>query len=318
MAEQPAIYRGLRAVDAVALALVALVLVAEPAAAKATVVAKPAADPSATPGAVAWQRPGSTGMILRAGMPAAELPGTYPVVNGGEVAWRAGDQIQFVDRATLAPTSVEAATGDVFGFSPTWLVWRVREADGDHVIVARPRGGGEARVLGLVHAPAQLGRPMVDGDRVVVHVAKTSGSRLQAYDLATGQSRVLRREPRALLLHPSIYGGRLLYVRSTAARQQLRLGSIDGDVRSDVTVHSTTPTARRDDAHERGLAPHVHYRRCGRRFCAVAPPALPRRPRPGVTTTLWSTALDDVAAYFTRVVTRRGVTTSSVERVALP
>src|SRR5690606_38419230 len=131
--------------------------------------------------------------------------------------------------------------------------------DGDDVIVARPRGGGEARVLGLVRAPDQVGRPVVAGNRVVFHVARRNGSRLVEHDLATDRRRVLRRGRRALLLHPSIHRGRLLYIRSTAARQEVRIGRIGGRAHRDVTLHSTTPTARRDRGHEPGREPHVHY-----------------------------------------------------------
>ena len=47
-------------------------------------------------------------------------------------------------------------------------------------------------------------------------------------------------------------------------------------------------------------------------------PALIVDPEPGTTTTLWTTALDEGTAYYTRILTRAGRTTSSVHRIRLP
>ena len=65
MAERPAILRGFRAADALALAAVALALGSE--SAQAQVIAQSGTDPSTAGADVAWQVPGSTGVLARGG-----------------------------------------------------------------------------------------------------------------------------------------------------------------------------------------------------------------------------------------------------------
>ena len=326
MAERPAIYRRLRLLDAAAMLACAGAVAAGPAQAKAAtprsaqlvpivqVTAAPASDPSASAGGLAWQRPGATGFVRSTGGDRA-LPGRDPVLSGETVAWRDGDDITFAGVSDLIPTGVEPAEdADAFGFSEQWLVWRAPRSDGGQRLLARPRRQVEApaRILESVPARADLGRPVVDGSRVVYHLAGNHGSSIVLRDLTFGTVEVVRRRQRALLTNPALAGDALLHVSSTASAQEVLLGSLHG---SDRPLYATAPSARRDAGREGGRRRHAHYRFIRGRYRAVAPPTLTPRPARGTTVTLWTTALGSDAAYVTRLTARGARTTSAVLRV---
>jgi hypothetical protein len=66
-------------------------------------------------------------------------------------------------------------------------------------------------------------------------------------------------------------------------------------VSGDRVLYSTTPTGRRDRAHEPGYNTHEHF-----------PGGLYPRPPAGRSDTLWTTALGPGAAYVTRLRQRTG------------
>lgn len=249
-------------------------------------------DPSAAAGAIAWQRPGRQGVILRSGVRDA-LPGTHPTLGGGRVAWREGDAIVVADAATLGRLERrDAPDVGVLALSDSLLAWRTRDTAGtDRIWVAAP--AQPARLLLELAAPDELGRPALVGGRLLCHVAGPAGSRLIAVDVATGAQELLRAEHGALLSNPATDGSRLLYVHATGRAQELRLGPIaprapaDDDV---LLVHASS--GQRDREHEHGRKRHRHE---GRR------PKLPPRARPGVVDTLWTSALTADAAYVTRL-----------------
>lgn len=328
MAERPAIYRGLRLLDAAAMLTCAGLLgagiaqadavapTAVPAQALvAAVTAEPASEPSAGPGGLAWQEPSGDGVLRRGGRD-IPLPGLQPVIAGDEIAWREGDLIVFASLDTLQPTATESApSADSFGFSERWVVWRADRGDGGHLLQARERNrpGSPTRTLESIPARAQIGRPVIEGDYVVYHLAGRSGSRIMLRDLALGSVDVVRQTRRALLLNPTLVGDTLLHVSSTARIQELLLGPLDG---SDRSLYATAPTARRDTGREPGRRRHRHYRFIRGRYRPVAPPALAPRPPSGSTVTLWTTALDPATAYVTRLTQRGSRTSAAVLRVA--
>jgi hypothetical protein len=309
MAERPAILRGLRAADAVALALCAAVIGVAPAQA-ATIAAAEASGPAADAGLFAFQRPGGSG-YLRNGSGTFPLPGRDPALAAGLVGWRDAARITLADPATLTPVGTyESPGGGAFAFSDQWVVWLVGTAQ----LVAQPRNATAApRAVAIARAGEQLGRPALAGQALVFHRAGRSGSQIRRLDLLTGQEQVLRSEKRALLLNPSFDGGTLLYVRSTYTRQELRVGPpVRRATTRDRRLYSTTPTGRRDAGHERGRGRH-RLRNPSRK-----PPRLAPRPPAGVSTTLWTTALGPATAYVTRLRHRRGTptTTATVLSVA--
>ncbi len=315
MAERPAILRGLRAADAVALALCAAVIGAAPAQAApggpsaraaqtATIAAAEASGPAADGGLFAFQRPGGTGYLRRAGGTYA-LPGRDPALAAGLVGWRDANRITLADPATLAPVSAyDSPGGRAFAFSDQWVVWLV----GTTRLVAQPRNvSAPPRVVASARGAEQLGRPALAGQALVFHRAGPAGSQIRLLDLGTGRERVLRSERRALLINPSYDGRELLYVRSTATRQELRLGAPRRRATTrDRRLYGTTPTGRRDSGHEPGRGRH----RAG--YPGGDPPRLAPRPPAGVSTTLWTTALGPDAAYVTRLRRRAGATTATV------
>ena len=327
MAERPAIYRSLRLLDAGAMLACAGVLWAGPVqAAQAadarasqfprlvTTTAAPATDPSAGNGALAWQEPGRAGRLRRPGSDVT-LPGRDPVVAEDTIAWRDGGIITFAALGDLAWRSAEVAPGaDAYGFSDGWLVWRAPRSDGGALLLARPRDapGEPARTLESVPPGAHLGRPELDGSRVVYHLAGQSGSRIVLRDLALGTFSEIRRSQRVLLTNPALHGDTLLHVASSARVQEVLSGSIDG---TDVSLYAIAPTARRDATREPGRRRHGHYRFIRGRYRAVPPPRLSPRPRSGSAVTLWTTALDENAAYVTRLTLRGSGTGASVLRI---
>jgi hypothetical protein len=81
-------------------------------------------------------------------------------------------------------------------------------------------------------------------------------------------------------------------VRAVFSRQELRLGPLSRrSPRRDRKLWSTVPTGRRDAGHE----PGDRHKRHGH------PHKLWKRPRRGVSATLWTTALAADAAYVTRL-----------------
>lgn len=176
-----------------------------------------------------------------------------------------------------------------------WRVERVGSPEGDRLDLVYADGTRDA--IRTVAAPAQLGRPALEGDRLVFHEAGRLQSKLLEVNLATGQRRTLRSTSTGVMLNPSLSGERLLYVHSTFERQRLMLGTRGGklDGRNDKSVFSMVPTARRDKGYENGRHLHAEGYKNGRGR------KLPARPKPGVVETLWETGFTPEGANVTRL-----------------
>jgi hypothetical protein len=283
MAERPAILRALRAADALALAACAAALWAAPAQA-ATVCAVPATDPSADGALVAFQQPGAGGVIAGPDGRHA-VPGTHPAVGGGLVAYVGNNTVEV--RSQADPTfvlTIPAPGADAVAISRDWVAWRAGDA-----LLAAPLAAPAPREVARA---AGLGRPALDGDRLLFHLGSKGGTRIDEIRLATGERTTLRRAPRTQLLNPSASGGRLLYVRSTYKRQQLRIGALrKQSVKRDRALYGTVPNNRRDAGYEPGIEHHQHGN----------PHKLWPRPPRNVHLTLWTTALTADAAFVTRL-----------------
>ena len=291
MAERPVILRALRVADAAALAACAAALWAAPAQA-AGVFAVPATDPSTDAGLVAFQEPGGGGVIASSSG-RTPAPGPHPAVGGGLVAWIGEGTVEVRSRTDAAFAVSLPAAADAVAVSAGWVAWRSRESGRD-VLTASPLPPDALAPRRVASAPAgaQLGRPALAGDRLLFHVAGAARSRIDQVRLASGRRSTLRTAPRTLLLNPSSDGRRLLYVRSTFQRQQLRIGLLRSrPVRRDRSLYGTVPTGRRDAGNEPGVEHHAHGH----------PQKLPPRPPRNVSLTLWSTALGARSAYVTRL-----------------
>jgi hypothetical protein len=166
---------------------------------------------------------------------------------------------------------------------------------------------GSTRAVATATAPAQVGRPALDGDRLVFHVAARTESRIDEIDLATGAQTTLRRDRRRTLTNPSLLGEQLLYVETTPYQQALVLGG-----RTEPRGRSLLRIAPAITADKGYTTRHGPHRPRIRR---------PTRPRkegpPGTTTTLWTTALAPGAAYVTRLRERAGRLRPALLRVGV-
>jgi hypothetical protein len=237
MASRPTLYRGFRLSDGAALALVAAALLTTVPASAARLEKAPAADPSAAAEGLALQRPDRSGSLLRAGNETA-LPGRDPAIGGGRIAVASGDEIVLLSATDLSEEGRFHAPGtDAIAVSANWIAWRSRE-DGDDTLrvrrISNPANPRKVKTLAAANGAAQLGRPSVDGNRVVYARATRRVNRIVSRRLGKkGASTTLRRSVTAGLSNPSIGGGQLLYVRHERRRDLLKLAPIaHGDGRT--------------------------------------------------------------------------------------
>jgi hypothetical protein len=248
-------------------------------------------------------------MIQRGSEAAAPLPGSDPAVGPQTVVWREGEQLVVAALGTLAPLlRISAPGAEEPAISDRWLVWRAREGGADVLRAVDLLAPAQPpRELRRVLGPDRIGRPSLDGDRAVFHVATRSESTIEEVFVPTGRAAVLRRaRGGALLLNPSEHAGELLYVRSSPQGQFVLLGPRrDRRGRADRRLYATHATVRRDAGHEPGHSRH------GAGYPGGRPPRLPGRAPAGVDLELWTTALAPDLAYVTRWRrTPRGATTT--------
>ena len=230
MASRPALYRGFRLSDGAALAVVAAALLTTVPASASRLEKAPAADPSAAAEGLAFQRPDRSGLLLRAGNETA-LPGRDPAAGGGRIAVASGDEIVLLSAADLSEEGrFHAPDTDAIAVSSNWVAWRSRD-DGDDTLRARrishPANPGRVKTVAAARGAAQLGRPGLDGNRLVYARATRRVNRIVARRLGKkGGSRTLRRSVTVGLSNPSIGGGQLLYVRHERRRDLLKLAPI--------------------------------------------------------------------------------------------
>ncbi len=292
MSERPVLLRRARRADALALALVVTALAAG--AARAATNLGLGVDPTTAGDVLAWSRNDGTGILVRSPAEAPlPLPGR-PALGGSLVAWRSGADVHVVQAADLSPVlDVNLPGVDALAVDDRWLATRERAPRKD-TLVTRSLQTGEARAVASVAVPSQLGRPALDGDTLVYHVASGRLSRIVAVDLATGARRVIRSTRSAQLTNPSVLGDELLYVRITSVAQQLLLGRLAPGGRNRVLYRIGAP-APHDNGYERG---HSHHTRT-------------RRP-PLAAGTLWTTALSAAHAYVTFIPRRSGPAGASI------
>ena len=200
MAERPGVLRAIRAAGAVALSAAALALVlsgAPAAAAVPTTLTENGTDPSAAGAAIAWQLPGQpTGMLMRDGGTTQALPGADPALGPSTVVWREGETLVVADQTTLEERlRLDAAGAEEPAISDRWLVWRAREPGGEVLRMTDLQAPVPSSIdLRRQRAPSRIGRPSIDGDRLIYHVAARDSSRIEEIYLRRGAAR-RRAEP---------------------------------------------------------------------------------------------------------------------------
>jgi hypothetical protein len=286
LAERPAVLRVFRTADAAALAVAAAVLAVSRADAATNIGA--GTDPSTSGDAVVWTT-AAGGVEVHEGQPGTTSVPAHAVLGGSYIAWRDGDTVEVANAADLTPVvSVPVPGVDALAVSDRWLVTRAPTAKGD-ALVARPLDAPtDVHPIASSRRPTQLGRPSLDGDVVVFHVATRRGSRIVEYDIAASGTRVLRRSTSALLTNPALLGDQLLYVRQADLAQLLELGPARAGG-SDRVLYRLAAPAHHDAGHEPGYSRHT------------------RTPHPRTAQwTFWTTALSATHAYVTLLPRRSG------------
>ena len=226
MAERPAILRGLRAADAVALAACARGDDRSGARARGNGRRRlRGAAPSAAASLFAFQRPGGVGYLRRADGTVG-LPGRDPALGAGLVGWRDAQS-----RIVLATHRHAHARRELrrAGRRPVRVQRPLGRVAGRRQAALRPAARLERRAArGRPRARGRAARPPVDRrrHRRLPPRRQATAPQIRLLDLATGRDTLLRSEHRALLSNPTFDGRRLLYVRSTYTRQELRLGAL--------------------------------------------------------------------------------------------
>jgi hypothetical protein len=288
IAMQPALLRGLRVVDGLALLACASALSTATASAATTVAT--GTDPSRTEGALAWQQPGGSGMLQRSGAAPAPLTGTDPALGGPFIAVRNGDIVTVAIAATGAVVRQLPMSGaEKLAVSERWLAVRTRGPRANRMLVWPLAAPAEPRVVARLRSrQGELSRPALAGDRLVFAIDGHAGSRIVERNLRSGSRRVLRRARGRQLLNPSLLGSRLLYVESDYCAQRLVLGPARGG--RDKVLFAIGSLALRD----RGFEPGHTSQGSEAAHC-------PRPRYRGSNVMLWTTALGARVAYVTEV-----------------
>jgi hypothetical protein len=232
MALRPALYRGFRFGDALALGLAAIALGATATAEAARTRADNAADPSADKTDVVWQQEGTRqGVLGNAGVQ-TPLPGRDPDIGGAYIAVLQRDRIDLLDRTNRTRIASFQAPGvDAVALSQDWLVYRTRR-DGRDVLHARsisdPAHPGVVRDLAGASPPDQIGRPSVAKSRVFYATATRTRNRIVRRTLTQSHGGVVVGSKKAALSNPAVVGTKLVYVRTDQRRQHLMLKKLGG------------------------------------------------------------------------------------------
>jgi hypothetical protein len=231
MAGRPGIYRGFRAGDALALGLAAVALGTSASATAAQTAVPNGADPSASGADLVYQRGDRTGVLLRDGQE-IPLPGTDPAIGGPYVAVIDGAEVALLARDTLAPVvRIPAPGADALAVSESWLAVRRHEQGRDvldAIAIIDPLAPGAPQRITSTASPDQIGRPAIDGDTVVWATSQRDESRLWRRDLEERRNRVLVGSRFALLTNPAVEDGRLVYVRTAGARDEVMHRKLGG------------------------------------------------------------------------------------------
>jgi hypothetical protein len=247
MAQRPIVLRLVRRLAAACLVVVAASALVGDAAGATRIGA--GTDPSASGTTVVWTSP--TGGVARdEGTAELRSVPAHAAVGGSLIAWRDGDTVHVAQLVDLSPVVDVAVPGvTAVAVSDTWLVTRAGNALDAHSI-ADPQT--VVRVA-TTKSPTQLGRPALDGDVVVYHVATRGLSSIVSFDLATATRRTVRKSKTNLLTNPSLLGGELVYDRQTSRAQLVELGPL-GQSGHDRAVYRLAAPSVHDAGHEPGYS----------------------------------------------------------------
>ncbi|HEX2128877.1 MAG TPA: hypothetical protein VHF58_06635, partial [Solirubrobacterales bacterium] len=200
------------------------------------------ADPTVGGGGLVVQRPDRSGVLVRGGTE-TPLPGRDPAIGAGRIAVVQGDEIAILSAKDLAEVGrVPAPGADALAVSGSWLAWRARVGDRD-VIRARnlrdPARPGPEHGLARAGGASQLGRPSLDGNRLV-YARATRRENAIALRVLGGKrgarKATLLRSDDVGLSNPSIEGKYLAYVQHVRRSDRLRVGKLKRPRRARVVL----------------------------------------------------------------------------------
>ncbi len=279
MTQRPAIYRGFRFGDALALTAVAAVALTALPAGAAVRVAGGSGQPSAARAELVYQSATGPGILRRRGRN-IRLPGRLPAIGGPFIAVSRPDRVLLLDRGSRRPRAgFGARRVDGLAVSRQWVAYRSRSGGRDRIRVRRifrwgignghpvdraaaaPANGpthlarilfGPARVVAASRRGGGLSRPSLYRRALLYSSSGRRRSAVIERLLGSGRRRrVLLRSRRWLVSEPSVWARSFAYVRSTNERQQLRVrrrrGSGPGKV-----VLSLPAISFRDRDHDPG------------------------------------------------------------------
>ncbi|MFL5943902.1 MAG: hypothetical protein ACJ74D_09230 [Gaiellaceae bacterium] len=217
-------------------------------------------DPSVSGTTVVWTTPAGGVQRDESTSGTASVP-SRSVVGGALLAWRDGTTVHVVRRIDSSPVlDVDVPGVTAVAVSDRWLVTRAQVGAGEALTARELAAPAVVVSVATVQSPTRLGRPALDGDLLVYHVAARRLSRIVAVDLATGTPRVVRRSTTQQLTNPSVLGAELVYDRLTSTAQVVQFGPLDRGG-SDRTLYRLPAPSAHDLGHEHGYSRRTRARR---------------------------------------------------------
>jgi hypothetical protein len=253
IAQHPATWRVIRQIAAVGLLAVAMASTVLTSARAATNVGA-GWDPSVSGDVIAWTS-AMGGVVQQEGQSNPSSVPAFCSLGGSVLAWRTDGAAHVVRLADMSPVlDVDVPGINALAVSDSWLVTRAQSPDGTTVLSARSLvAPDDVHTIAAVHRPAQLGRPALDGDLLVYHLAGHDSSAIVAVDLSASVARVVRRSTSSLLTNPSVLSGELLYDRQTNLSQLVQIGPLSRRG-ADRVAYRLGATAVHDAGHENGYS----------------------------------------------------------------
>jgi hypothetical protein len=290
LALEPRLWLGLRRLDAIGLSACAAALATSSALAAAPHFAT---DPSAYGGAVAWQEIGGNGR-LQTQARSTNLPGRFPALGGGKLAYVAGGQIVvsagFPSGSTTTIPRPARSAIDALAVSARWLIVRDVTTRGvANLFAVSLRNPAHRLFLAGSALPGAIGRPTVEGATVAWSYDDPRSSAIYEEYLRSGVRRVVTAaSANVQFANPALDEGRLLYERTDRCSQELllRLPS-NPPARHDRLLLLLPSTVLRDPGYQPGYIQDYN----SASLCAH------RGAGPGGTTTLGASALSGSTAY---------------------
>jgi hypothetical protein len=124
---------------------------------------------------------------------------------------------------------VAQVAGAVFRPALDWPLLAFVRDDGQwKQLVLRDLGAGTERVAATVDRGNDIGRPSLADGRLAWHVVTRSETRIVVLNLASWKRRIIARSRIAVLMHPALSAGRVLWIDQRSRMGFVRLQALSG------------------------------------------------------------------------------------------